>query len=58
MKAKKGDFDFKDIKTKIETFYSIESHDNMALIKNLKLIVPEFKSQNSIYETLDKTHQD
>lgn len=29
------------------------SHDNFAIVKKMKTIVPEYKSQNSIYEKLD-----
>ncbi|PID67505.1 MAG: polysaccharide biosynthesis protein [Flavobacteriia bacterium] len=55
MKAKKGTFDYAAINEKIERFYSIDSHDNMALIKNLKSIVQEYKSQNSVFERLDES---
>ncbi|PIE48197.1 MAG: polysaccharide biosynthesis protein [Flavobacteriales bacterium] len=55
MKAKRGTIDYADINEKIERFYNIDSHDNMALIKNLKSIVQEFKSKNSIFERLDES---
>ena len=31
-----------------------EEYDKMATVKKMKQIVPEFKSNNSIYEKLDK----
>ncbi len=33
---------------------SIEKEDNTFLVQSMKLIVPEYKSNNSIYESLDK----
>jgi len=30
-----------------------ENHDNFAIVKKMKEIIPEYKSQNSIYERLD-----
>ncbi len=30
-----------------------EGHDNFAIVKKMKQIVPEYKSQNSVYERLD-----
>lgn len=30
------------------------SHDDMAIVKKMKEIVPEFKSKHSKYEVLDK----
>jgi len=31
----------------------LKVHDNMALVRKMKAIVPEFKSQNSVYAALD-----
>lgn len=35
-------------------FEAIESQDNLEIVRQMKYMVPEFKSQNSIYEHLDK----
>ena len=47
------DFDLvsKEIDDLIQTAYN---YDDMATVKKMKLIVPEFKSNNSKYEVLDK----
>jgi len=34
------------------------NHNNMELVKKMKELVPEFKSQNSVYEVLDKNKVD
>ena len=31
-----------------------KQYDNMATVKKMKEIVPEYKSNNSVYEALDK----
>ena len=35
-------------------FERIKTNNNMETVRQMKVIVPEFKSQNSIYEQLDK----
>ncbi|MCB0380290.1 MAG: polysaccharide biosynthesis protein [Flavobacteriales bacterium] len=52
--AKVKEYDFEEINTKInELIASFESQDNKIIVKQMKLLVPEFKSNNSIYEQLD-----
>ena len=44
-----------EINKEIEDLVIISKHyDNMATVKKMKEIVPEYKSNNSIYEELDK----
>lgn len=51
-KVKEYDFDF--ISAKIQDLIdSFEKQDNKVIVKQMKLLVPEFKSNNSIYEELD-----
>lgn len=52
-KVKEYDFDFiaAEIQHLIESF---ETQDNKLIVKQMKQLVPEFKSNNSIYEELDK----
>lgn len=51
-KVKEYDFDF--ISTKIQDLIaSFEKQDNKLIVKQMKQLVPEFKSNNSIYEELD-----
>ena len=51
-KVKEYDFDFisEQIKVLIQSF---ETQDNKLIVKQMKQLVPEFKSNNSIYEELD-----
>lgn len=51
-KVKEYDFDFisKNIENLISSF---DQQDNKLIVKSMKDIVPEFKSNNSIYEELD-----
>lgn len=51
-KVKEYDFDF--ISAKIQNLIdSFEKQDNKVIVKQMKQLVPEFKSNNSIYEELD-----
>ena len=52
-KVRQYDYDTveRDIKDLIETS---KHYDDMATVKKMKEIVPEFKSNNSVYEVLDK----
>ena len=46
--------DHQQVETSVEELISLLSeHDNMRLVKKMKLLVKDFKSQNSIYSTLD-----
>ena len=48
------EYDYKCVCKKIDDLYAICDHyDKMATVKKMKQIVPEFKSNNSIYEQLD-----
>lgn len=52
--AKVKEYDFDEISTKITTLIkSFESQNNIEIVKQMKHLVPEFKSNNSIYEKLD-----
>ncbi len=54
MIAKVINYEFNEVKKKIDKLLEIlENHDNFEIVKMMKIIVPEFKSQNSIYEKLD-----
>src|SRR5690606_11043236 len=55
MIAKVRDNDFEEVKQhKEEIFALIHSQNNTNIVRKMKVIVPEFKSQNSEYELLDK----
>ena len=48
-------YDYKKVCKEIDKLIEIAKHfDNMATVKKMKEIVPEYKSNNSIYEKLDK----
>ena len=48
-------YDYEKANRDIEELIEISKHyDNMATVKKMKEIVPEFKSNNSVYEALDK----
>ena len=52
--AQVKEYDFEEINAKINALIaSFESQDNKVIVKQMKLLVPEFKSNNSIYEELD-----
>ncbi|MCA5006027.1 polysaccharide biosynthesis protein [Sphingobacterium bovistauri] len=45
---------FEDVKSQIDLLFEIvKSQHNLNIVRQMKVIVPEFKSQNSEYETLD-----
>ncbi len=55
MIAKVKEYDFKTIEVKIaELISSFENQDNRVIVSKMKTLVPEYKSNNSIYEELDK----
>ena len=55
MRALVRDFDFDRIDTSIqELISSIDSDSNNELVKKIKLLVPEFKSNNSIFSKIDE----
>ena len=48
-------YEFEQVPKDIDELIEISTHyDNMATVKKMKEIVPEYKSNNSIYEELDK----
>jgi FlaA1/EpsC-like NDP-sugar epimerase len=54
MIAKVRKYDFKDVQKQFKELISLQKdHDNYDIVTKMKNIVPEFKSQNSIYEELD-----
>lgn len=53
--AKVRQYDYDTVERDIEDLVEISKHyDDMATVKKMKEIVPEFKSNNSVYEMLDK----
>ncbi|MCB2194336.1 MAG: polysaccharide biosynthesis protein [Bacteroidetes bacterium] len=59
MIAKVRHYDVKQVQEKFQDLITIQKdHDNMSIVKKMKEIVPEFKSQNSVYEELDIEFQD
>ncbi|WP_156305796.1 polysaccharide biosynthesis protein [Sphingobacterium endophyticum] len=55
MIAKVRENDFELVKTEIHALSKeLESNNNINIVRQMKVMVPEFKSQNSIYEQLDK----
>ena len=49
------EYDYETVNKDIEELIDISKHyDNMVTVKKMKEIVPEYKSNNSIYEQLDK----
>ncbi|MFC2151881.1 nucleoside-diphosphate sugar epimerase/dehydratase [Bacteroidota bacterium] len=54
MVAKVRDYDFKQVQEKFKELINLQkNHNNTDVVRKMKEIVPEFKSQNSIYEELD-----
>ncbi len=48
-------YDYEDVNKDIEELIAIsKNYDNMATVAKMKQIVPEYKSNNSVYEVLDK----
>lgn len=55
MIAKVRENDFELVKKEIITLSkALDSHNNLDIVRQMKVMVPEFVSQNSIYEQLDK----
>lgn len=49
------EYDYDEVNKEIEELVEISKHyDNMTTVKKMKQIVPEYKSNNSVYEVLDK----
>jgi len=53
--AQVREYDYEQVEKDIDELVEIAKHfDNMATVKKMKEIVPEYKSNNSVYEVLDK----
>ena len=53
--AEVREYDYDAVCKEIDELIAISKHyDNMATVKKMKEIVPEYKSNNSVYESLDK----
>ena len=53
--AKVQEYDFDQVSKDVDELIELSSHyDDMATVKKMKEIVPEYKSNNSKYEALDK----
>lgn len=49
------EYEYNKVRQDIEDLIATaQQYDDMATVKKMKQIVPEFKSNNSIYEVLDK----
>ena len=56
MIAKVRTYPYEEVKLEIsELINMLPSHNNFALVRKMKTIVPEFISRNSVYEQLDKS---
>lgn len=56
MIAKVREYDYFEVNANIEFLYENKDRiDNVKLVKMMKTIVPEFMSNNSVYQTLDTT---
>jgi FlaA1/EpsC-like NDP-sugar epimerase len=54
MVAKVKEYDYDIIANSIDELISLfDKQDNKSIVRKMKLLVPEFKSNNSIYEELD-----
>ena len=53
MIAKVEKYCYDDVQIKINKLISINNNNDMEIVKSMKNIIPEFKSQNSIFEKLD-----
>ena len=53
--AQVREYDFDEVKKEIDSLIEIaKCYDNMATVRKMKEIVPEYKSNNSVYEAIDK----
>ena len=52
--AKVREYDYDEVSKDIDELINIsKAYDNMATVRKMKAIVPEYKSENSVYEELD-----
>ena len=48
-------YDYEGVSKDVDDLIKIaHQYDNMAIVAKMKAIVPEYKSNNSVYEALDK----
>jgi FlaA1/EpsC-like NDP-sugar epimerase len=53
--AQVREYEYNDVSKDIEELVDISKQfDNMATVRKMKMIVPEYKSNNSVYEAIDK----
>ena len=53
--AQVREYDYDEVNHQIEELVEISKHfDNMATVRKMKQIVPEYKSNNSVYEKIDQ----
>ena len=56
--AQVREYDYDEVNREIEELVDIsKKFDNMATVRKMKKIVPEYKSNNSVYEVLDKENE-
>jgi hypothetical protein len=54
MIAKVKQYDFNEITTTVNELIDLfDKQDNKSIVQKMKLLVPEFKSNNSVFEVLD-----
>ena len=57
--AQVRNYDFDKVSKDIDEFIEVaKTYDKMATVRKMKEIVPEYKSNNSVYEALDKKETD
>lgn len=57
MIAKVKEYDFETVSTAVDELINLfGKQDNKTIVSKMKQLVPEFKSNNSIYEELDQVH--
>jgi FlaA1/EpsC-like NDP-sugar epimerase len=55
--AQVREYDYDEVAHEIDELIDIaKKFDNMATVRKMKEIVPEYKSNNSVYEALDKAN--
>ena len=53
--AQVREYDYEEVNKEIEDLVALsKQYDNMATVRKMKQIVPEYKSNNSVYEALDQ----
>ena len=53
--AKVREYDYEDVRREVDELVEIsKGFDSMATVRKMKQIVPEYKSNNSVYEAIDR----